>query len=371
LSQIAFTHNISPNLPAPINASLDPQTKAGSLTIGGNLTTGSFTMLEGAEANKVLTTNASGVATWQEAGGGSLWAQTGDDIYYNTGNVGIGTASPEEKLTVKGNFSLLSSDGVAQSRRMTLRFNKAADIDYVRLTLPQNYSGTNGGGVKVKIAWMAAHASRSAYQEYAFSYTTHHFNTNYLAISDVLSTVKRKAPLSYGPYEFSSEPNVNFYQDLTGGGVVMEIKGRSLTVGSTMMVEVEVFGRTVSAPALTYVGTSAPPGITALSVDSVGAGYASCIYECVAANIDCPAGYDTIITSKGTGCSQPGGIVWGLGYVGVGLIGNVTCGGTAYEYKEGLKFSPGGPVSPTTGLCQSTCGSTTYYASTCHVCCIK
>jgi len=60
------------NLPAPINAGLDPQTKAGNLTIGGNLTTGGFTMSAGAGANKVLTTNASGVATWQEASGGGI-----------------------------------------------------------------------------------------------------------------------------------------------------------------------------------------------------------------------------------------------------------------------------------------------------------
>ena len=60
----------SPNLPAPINAGPDSQTKAGNLTIQGNLTTGGFTMSAGAEANKVLTTNASGVATWQAAGGG-------------------------------------------------------------------------------------------------------------------------------------------------------------------------------------------------------------------------------------------------------------------------------------------------------------
>ena len=65
------------NLPAPINAGPNSQTKAGSLTIGGNLTTGSFTMAAGAGADKVLTTNASGVATWQTASGGSLWYASG------------------------------------------------------------------------------------------------------------------------------------------------------------------------------------------------------------------------------------------------------------------------------------------------------
>jgi len=58
------------NLDPPINTGTKPQTKAGDLTIEGDLTTGSFKMTEGAGDNKVLTTNASGVATWQEAGGG-------------------------------------------------------------------------------------------------------------------------------------------------------------------------------------------------------------------------------------------------------------------------------------------------------------
>jgi len=48
----------------------DPQTKEGGLTIQGNLIIESLTMLAGAEADKVLTTNASGVASWQEAAGG-------------------------------------------------------------------------------------------------------------------------------------------------------------------------------------------------------------------------------------------------------------------------------------------------------------
>jgi len=58
------------NLPAPINAGPNSQTKEGDLTVEGNLTTGSFKMAAGAGANKVLTTDASGIATWQEAAGG-------------------------------------------------------------------------------------------------------------------------------------------------------------------------------------------------------------------------------------------------------------------------------------------------------------
>jgi hypothetical protein len=37
-----------------------------------------------------------------DSGGNDFWLQNGSDIYFNTGNVGIGTTSPDEKLTVNG-----------------------------------------------------------------------------------------------------------------------------------------------------------------------------------------------------------------------------------------------------------------------------
>ena len=93
----------SSNLPAPINAGPDSQTKAGNLTIQGNLTTGGFTMSAGAGADKVLTTDASGVASWQTAAGGGSGTVT-NFVFTNstgiTGTVATPTITPTLSLAL-------------------------------------------------------------------------------------------------------------------------------------------------------------------------------------------------------------------------------------------------------------------------------
>jgi hypothetical protein len=122
------------NVDAPINVSGTAQVKTGALSIGGLLQVGGFKMTSGAGAGKVLTSDASGLASWQtgggasgvsqiiagtnitispttgtgvvtinSTGGGGYWALSGTNIYNtNTGNVGIGTTTPSQKLDVAG-----------------------------------------------------------------------------------------------------------------------------------------------------------------------------------------------------------------------------------------------------------------------------
>jgi len=60
------------------------------------------------QAGRVLTSDALGNASWQDAGDDGDWLTSGMDIYSaNTGNVGVGTTTPVEKFHVYGQRILL------------------------------------------------------------------------------------------------------------------------------------------------------------------------------------------------------------------------------------------------------------------------
>jgi len=70
------------------------------LDVVGTVKMTGFQLSNAPSAGHVLTSDASGVGTWQPGDGGSLWSQDGSDIYFDSGNVGIGASSASSALYV-------------------------------------------------------------------------------------------------------------------------------------------------------------------------------------------------------------------------------------------------------------------------------
>ncbi len=106
---------------------------ASKLDVDGTVRMTGFQLGESATSGYVLTTDASGVGTWQPGptgGGEGYWTGGGGGaIYYNGGNVGIGTSNPAQRLTLgdaadNASYVRFNSAGYAG----LLFYNSSADI---------------------------------------------------------------------------------------------------------------------------------------------------------------------------------------------------------------------------------------------------
>ncbi len=179
-------------------------------------------------------------------------------ILESGGKVGIGTATPVEKLDINGNLNI--DTGTGFSRYLFLEFDQTADETWVKLTLPQDSNSTNNGGsVKVRVNWLGKHATFGASQEYLITYSSNHGSSGYPYFSDVHTISKTFRSASYMPYAPSSTPDVIFYTvGNAEDALYFKVKGYHSSYNKKRQVSVEINGRTVTSPVLSHYGNTSP-----------------------------------------------------------------------------------------------------------------